>query len=98
MSCNFMLISPEADRGHEVARHGEAVCPLLDEGLARSRFCGLRPMRILLIENNEDDVRLIQEKLAWTKEPVALECADRLSTGLERLAAGGPGAGLLGLG
>ncbi len=45
-------------------------------------------MRILLIENNEDDVRLIQEKLACTKEPVALECADRLSTGLERLAAG----------
>jgi diguanylate cyclase (GGDEF)-like protein len=45
-------------------------------------------MRILLIENNEDDVRHIQEKLACTKEPVVLECADRLSTGLERLAAG----------
>ena len=55
-------------------------------------------MRILLIENNEDDVRLIQEKLAWTKEPVALECADRLSTGLERLAAGDLDVVLLDLG
>lgn len=55
-------------------------------------------MRILLIENNEDDVRLIQEKLACTQEPVALECADRLSTGLERLTAGGLDVVLLDLG
>ena len=55
-------------------------------------------MRILLIENNEDDVRLIQEQLAWIKEPVALECADRLSTGLERLAAGDLDVVLLDLG
>jgi diguanylate cyclase (GGDEF)-like protein len=55
-------------------------------------------MRILLIENNEDDVRLIQEHLAWTEVPVALEWADRISTGLHRLAAGDVDVVLLDLG
>jgi len=45
-------------------------------------------MRVLLIENNEDDARLIQEKLARAREPVYLEHVDRLSNGLDRLATG----------
>lgn len=55
-------------------------------------------MRILLIENNEDDVRLIQRRLARMREPFVLECADRLSAGLERLAAGDIDVVLLDLG
>ncbi|MCZ6680830.1 MAG: diguanylate cyclase [Candidatus Poribacteria bacterium] len=47
-------------------------------------------MHILLIEDNEDDVLLIQETLAEAKgAPFDLECAGRLSTGLDRLARGG---------
>jgi len=43
--------------------------------------------KILLIEDNPGDVRLIQEMLRQeTGVPYDLDCADRLSTGLERLA------------
>lgn len=43
-------------------------------------------MRVLLVENNEDDVRVIEERLAHLTEPITLEYADRLSAALERLA------------
>jgi DNA-binding response OmpR family regulator len=52
-------------------------------------------MRVLLIEDNKDDVLLIREMLAEVRGgslftgTFELECADRLSTGLERLAEGG---------
>ena len=47
-------------------------------------------MQVLLIEDNEDDVLLIKEQLAASHEgSVELEHANRLATGLERLARGG---------
>ncbi|MFH2103032.1 MAG: GAF domain-containing protein [Chloroflexota bacterium] len=47
-------------------------------------------LRVLLIEDDPGDTRLIQEELANAVDaPFDLECADRLSTGLERLSAGG---------
>jgi signal transduction histidine kinase/DNA-binding response OmpR family regulator len=45
------------------------------------------PIKILLVEDNPGDVRLIQEMLAEVSNTsFELECADRLSTALERLA------------
>ena len=44
-------------------------------------------IKILLIEDNPGDIRLIQEMLAETEpSKFELKCADRLSTGLEHLA------------
>jgi signal transduction histidine kinase len=43
-------------------------------------------LRVLLIEDNPGDVRLIKEMFAEAKYPVfTLECVDRLTDGLERL-------------
>ncbi len=56
-------------------------------------------MHVLLIEDNEDDAFLIGEILAEVKGTTFdLECADRLSVGLERLAEGGIDVVLLDLG
>jgi signal transduction histidine kinase/DNA-binding response OmpR family regulator len=52
-------------------------------------------MRVLLVEDNEDDALLIREALSATK--VDLECVERLSTALERLTRGGFDAVLLDL-
>ena len=58
-----------------------------------------RNTKILLIEDNPADVRLMQEILAEVNESsFDLECVDRLSTGLERLARGGVDVILLDLG
>ncbi len=49
-----------------------------------------RPVNILLVEGNRRDACLIQEALAKAKGALfELECVNRLSTGLERLATGG---------
>jgi signal transduction histidine kinase len=49
-----------------------------------------RLIKILLIEDNPGDTRLIREMLTEARGGTFdMECADRLSTGLERLAAGG---------
>ena len=56
------------------------------------------PLKVLLIEDNPGDTRLIQEMLAEVRgAPFDLECTDRLSTGLERLAGGDIGLILLDL-
>jgi DNA-binding response OmpR family regulator len=47
-------------------------------------------MRILIIEDNDDDVQLIVEELAEAGgEPFEVESADTLSRGLERMGTGG---------
>jgi two-component system cell cycle sensor histidine kinase/response regulator CckA len=49
-----------------------------------------KPISVLFIEDNPGDCRLVREMLAeahWGR--VKMECADRLSAGLERLAEGG---------
>lgn len=56
-------------------------------------------LTVLLIEDNPGDTRLIQEMLAEASGVTfELECAHRLSTGLERLAEGGIDVVLLDLG
>lgn len=57
------------------------------------------PINILLIEDNPSDIQLIQEMLTEGKRDwFALECVDRLSTGLTRLVANDIGLVLLDLG
>lgn len=56
------------------------------------------PFKILLIEDNPGDARLLREMLVETRDAsFDLEWVDRLSTGLERLAEGGIDAILLDL-
>jgi PAS domain S-box-containing protein len=58
-----------------------------------------KAVRVLLIEDNPADTRLIREILAEAKgTPFELECADRLATGLACLARGGIDVVLLDLG
>jgi len=58
-----------------------------------------RHVKVLLIEDNPGDVRLIREMLSEASTvSFDLECAGRLSTGLERLATGGTDVVLLDLG
>ena len=60
---------------------------------------GVRPIKVLLIEDSPGDARLLREALADEKGmSFELECADRLSAGLERLAQGGIELLLLDLG
>ncbi len=57
-----------------------------------------KPIRVLLIEDDPGDARLIREMLAEVEgEPFALECVERLAEGLARLSAGGVDAVLLDL-
>jgi two-component system cell cycle sensor histidine kinase/response regulator CckA len=49
-----------------------------------------RPIRVLLVEDNPEDVLLMRRKLARVPDPVLeLESADYLSAGLARLAEAG---------
>ena len=58
----------------------------------------LKPVKVLLIEDNPTDARLIQESLAVaTHSPFELEIAETLAKGLKRLSAGGIDAMLLDL-
>jgi DNA-binding response OmpR family regulator len=55
-------------------------------------------LKVLLVEDNPADARLIQESLAdATEEPFDLEVTDTLAAGLQRLATGGIDAMLLDL-
>jgi diguanylate cyclase (GGDEF)-like protein len=59
----------------------------------------MRPIKVLLIEDSPGDARLLREALADGEGmSFELECADRLSAGLERLAQGGIELLLLDLG
>jgi signal transduction histidine kinase len=58
-----------------------------------------KQIKVLLVEDNPGDVRLIQEMLSESRDfSFDLECADRLSPGLERLDASGIDVILLDLG
>ena len=58
-----------------------------------------KAIRVLLIEDNPGDARLIRQMLAEVRGAgFGLECVDRLSTGLERLGTGGFDVILLDLG
>jgi PAS domain S-box-containing protein/putative nucleotidyltransferase with HDIG domain len=68
------------------------------QSLAKGTMVEDRPMRVLLIEDNPRDVRLIQEMLAEANATrFELECVDRLAAGLVRLAANNIGVVLLDL-
>ena len=56
------------------------------------------PIKILLIEDNPGDVRLIREMLSETGTRYNIECVDRLSKGVERLTSEGIDIVLLDLG
>ncbi|MEC4687986.1 MAG: EAL domain-containing protein [Nitrospirota bacterium] len=57
-----------------------------------------KPIAVLLIEDNADDAHEIRKMLGEGRGmPFAIECVDRLTTGLERLAAGGTDVVLLDL-
>lgn len=59
---------------------------------------GDRPLRVLLIEDNPADARMIREMLEGLRDvSLELETADRLSTGLARLADGERDVALLDL-
>jgi signal transduction histidine kinase len=61
-------------------------------------LCSSEPHTVLLIEDNDADARLVREMLRESPcRRFRLECADRLSTGLERLADGGVDVVLLDL-
>jgi len=69
-----------------------------DRQTAQSQVAGER-YRVLLVEDNPGDARLIQESLAETKgQSFDVEIAERLAPALRRLAAGGIDAVLLDLG
>ena len=55
-------------------------------------------IKVLLIEDNSGDARLLQEMLTEVSTPFCLERVERLSIGLERLAKNGIGVVLLDLG
>ena len=57
-----------------------------------------KPITVLLVENNPGDARQIREMLAKVRgTSFTVECSDRLTTGLKRLAAGGNDVVLLDL-
>ena len=57
-----------------------------------------KPIAVLLVEDNADDAHEIRKMLGEGRgTPFAIECVDRLTTGLERLAAGGTDVVLLDL-
>jgi two-component system sensor histidine kinase/response regulator len=65
---------------------------------AKSQNMNSQRIKVLLIEDNPSDARLIDESLAGaTDGPFDLEIAETLASGLERLAAGGVDALLLDL-
>jgi signal transduction histidine kinase len=67
----------------------------LGSGRAGSRLLGVAEMRVLLVEDNNDDAVLIEATLSATS--IEIERAERLSTGLEQLAKGEIDAVLLDL-
>ncbi|MBA7640780.1 Sensor histidine kinase RcsC [subsurface metagenome] len=69
------------------------------ETAAKRRKMSDKCTKVLLIEDNPGDVRLIQEMLSQSaQDGCQLECADRLSKGLKRLGMGGIDLVLLDLG
>jgi signal transduction histidine kinase len=80
------------------ATHARLVLEILDETASAAKDMTSKRIKVLLIEDSPSDARLIQESLGEVTHTLfELETADSLSTGLQRLSAGGVDAMLLDL-
>ena len=91
------FLSPYFDASHFLRPLLFFSFALVGQALHRHVISQPPGLKLLLIGDNPREIRLIRKLLGKMKEvPFALECADGLSTGLQRLAQGGIDLVLLG--